>query len=165
MNAIYQNTGISRKRRRPAPNSAQLQATVWRWSKVLGHKYDTLWRWLVVAGVRWEPYSKLPAIDILRAVEGPDYDVKLRVANVLAGLRELKLKKLELNLSPTADTERAVLNAMRSIRQRVLCLSSEAAHLCNPADPEQARQALAAWLEGFLPLVAEERSRSFERLP
>jgi hypothetical protein len=81
-----------------------------------------------------------------------------------ARIRELELAEKQGDLIPFEEIKNELSATVRALRQRFDSLPSEAAHLCNPTDPDHARKALEGWLAQSLPLIRADLER-FRKTP
>ena len=84
---------------------------------------------------------------------------RARLVAAKAQREELKLAVEKKELMPWDEVQTVVRNGAQSMRQRLDSLPSEAAHLCNPTDPEHARLALEGWVKSSLPIIRENNAR------
>ena len=78
---------------------------------------------------------------------------KMRDLNASAALKESKMKERSGALVQLGDAEKAIRETLLPVRQRLLAMPGEVAHLCNPADPAHARKALEMWTEANMAIM------------
>lgn len=69
-------------------------------------------------------------------------------------VQEKAIKDRDLIVRAEVDVE--LRRALMPCRQRFLALPNECAHLCNPADPTFARDALTRWVDDALRIVKSD---------
>lgn len=133
--------------------------TLNKWAVELGTEFRTLKKRLLAAGLEVKARQTFTTREIVDAWTGGIHASKARLLAAEARIRELELAEMEKKLMPWDEVQTVVRNGARSMRQRLDSLPSEAAHLCNPTDPEHARLALEGWVKAALPIIRETNAR------
>jgi DNA-binding transcriptional MerR regulator len=157
---MYQRLSLKRKYRNSGRKpQARIEATTYIWARELGVSIATLRMRLRQLDIDLEAGQKFGARIIYQAMTGGLQQARAREANARAEVAELEAAKMREDLKPVADLLASLRNTLLPIRQRLLALPSEAAHNCNPADPEHARRALQDWLDISLAIIQTEQSK------
>jgi hypothetical protein len=125
-----------------------------------GQEDRTLKRKFVKNGFDFKPHEKIPlmAYNCAMLGEKAEVDIQLKRAQALAQEMENKIKQGEMiPLETLLKWQSDVLGAIRS---RILALSGNMAHLCNPTDPAFAQAALDRWIAETLSMLRTEISKT-----
>ncbi len=137
-----------------------IKATLNQWSQNIGIDAKTLTRRLVKANVKFKPHDTIGAKDVFTAITGDIHSARARECTARAELLELKKTEQEGRTIDVEDMHKVLRDILLPVRQRLLALPSEAAHLCNPADTQFARAALLEWVDRSLPIIREEARKN-----
>jgi hypothetical protein len=132
-----------------------IEATLNQWAETLGIEPRTLGRRLTRAEIKVEPRQKLTAKQIFTALMGDKEAAQAREANARAEKLERENAEATDSLCKMEDVQKVMRETLLPVRQRLMALPSEAAHLCNPTDPQFAQQALQGWVDRSLPLIRD----------
>jgi hypothetical protein len=132
-----------------------IDATLNQWAESLAMEPRTLGRRLSRAEIVVKPRQRLTATEIFKALLGDKEAAQARESNARAEKLERENKEAEGLTVKVEDMQKVLRDILLPVRQRILALPSEAAHLCNPSDPQFARAALLEWVDRALPIIRE----------
>ncbi len=150
---------LSKSSKKADGDSGNIEFSVFHWSQSLGMDRATLTKRLRIADIQFKPHGKVSAVNIFRALAGDDKQARARRENAQAEMIESKLQERRGSLIAKELVQTSVRNVCLPVRQRLNCLASECAHLCNPADPAHAMAVLAEWVKRSLPVIREEKEK------
>lgn len=135
-------------RKRGAPKSETISATLTAWSASLGLDRTTLRNRLGKAGIEIKPDEPIIAQHIYAAITGDKDAAMTRKLTAEAESKERENREKAGELLDSAAIEKKLWSDfLAGLKAEVEQLPRTYATLCNPQDPETARKMLEQWVE------------------
>lgn len=131
-----------------------ISGTLYAWANALGKDSKTLSRELSKVGINAE--REITAQEIFKAVLNEEQVERNRNLKLDADRKEREEKEANGQLVQMAEVEKLISEkVVLPLRARLLSAPTTLDTLCNPSDPELARQAILHWVDETLKLLRD----------
>ena len=136
------NTKPTRKRH------TQKRWTLLEAASETGRSRETIKRGLSKAGEKVDKDGTFSTRQLLSALIDDLKEAKARRERAEAEMAELELQQKRRELIPASEVSAVVNGTLSTLTEAVRAMPSALARRCNPTDPEHARKAIAAYVDG-----------------